>query len=575
MNLTKNSVLIILAIFTILCIILFYFLGSITKETSDTVPVSVKEGYNNYRPSSGYTADEADVVTLNSGVYSINTNYDNYNHYSQTSFPTVFYGPNGATAKLIISDEDNQNVSVVDGAGKTTKYIIDKKVTGSKSDNMISSFGQSIFTGPSGEIAKIILDKAGDYAIKITKPDGSIRNYTTYNNYTRHDDDPTSITDTASLMSFLDNKTFAGNTSGLAYITTDDAGKPIINITKLYDASYPLIFLGLGGKAKLIVKSDKSQTISIPDTNGNITVYDTNVPIHFNSVYDSKTNSGSNTNSNTNSNASSYTTSISSFMSNISDRSFKSHSGAVAKLIIDNVGRTVIQITNLSNPSYPLLFFGMDGKAKLTINKDDSETISITDGNKTTTYTIDIPVKYIKADANLFDTTSTYKSTSNSNSNSSSTFTNKKIDGSVYDSVFPVGVSKSMIPDGEENLYILKSQIVPPVCPSQCANGASKSKGEKCPPCPGCERCKEPDFACKKVPNYGKDESFGGWDHSSKSQRQEQGQRQGQGTPNGNWGNGGGNGSSYGYSGDPKSKYSVTSEYLPVPVLTDFSNFGM
>ena len=29
-----------------------------------------------------------------------------------------------------------------------------------------------------------------------------------------------------------------------------------------------------------------------------------------------------------------------------------------------------------------------------------------------------------------------------------------------------------------------------------------KTKSESCPPCPACERCPEPAFECKKVPNY-------------------------------------------------------------------------
>lgn len=49
----------------------------------------------------------------------------------------------------------------------------------------------------------------------------------------------------------------------------------------------------------------------------------------------------------------------------------------------------------------------------------------------------------------------------------------------------------------DSDAYMLKSQIVPPVCPRSC------DKEEKaCPPCPPCARCPEPAFDCKKVPNY-------------------------------------------------------------------------
>jgi hypothetical protein len=64
------------------------------------------------------------------------------------------------------------------------------------------------------------------------------------------------------------------------------------------------------------------------------------------------------------------------------------------------------------------------------------------------------------------------------------------------------GISRSQIPPGEEDKYILKSKIVPPVCPA-CPNVCPKEKGE-CPPCPPCERCPKPDVECRKVTNYTK-----------------------------------------------------------------------
>ena len=67
------------------------------------------------------------------------------------------------------------------------------------------------------------------------------------------------------------------------------------------------------------------------------------------------------------------------------------------------------------------------------------------------------------------------------------------------------GITKDLIPSGEEHLYVLKSQIVPPVCPQCPKTEPSKGKGKdekECPPCPRPERCPEPAFTCKKVPNY-------------------------------------------------------------------------
>ena len=63
------------------------------------------------------------------------------------------------------------------------------------------------------------------------------------------------------------------------------------------------------------------------------------------------------------------------------------------------------------------------------------------------------------------------------------------------------GISASQIPPGTEDLYILKSQVVPPVCPA-CPVASSCPRTEAPPPCPACARCPEPSFECKKVPNY-------------------------------------------------------------------------
>ena len=63
------------------------------------------------------------------------------------------------------------------------------------------------------------------------------------------------------------------------------------------------------------------------------------------------------------------------------------------------------------------------------------------------------------------------------------------------------GILKSEIPIGDQDLYILKSSIVPPVCP-ECPTLNCGDCKTKCTPCPPCGRCPEPAFECKKVPNY-------------------------------------------------------------------------
>ena len=67
-------------------------------------------------------------------------------------------------------------------------------------------------------------------------------------------------------------------------------------------------------------------------------------------------------------------------------------------------------------------------------------------------------------------------------------------------------VPGSEMPDSEmsnvdRDNYILKSQIVPPVCPA-CPQSSACPRDKPCPPCAACARCPEPSFECKKVPNY-------------------------------------------------------------------------
>ena len=98
---------------------------------------------------------------------------------------------------------------------------------------------------------------------------------------------------------------------------------------------------------------------------------------------------------------------------------------------------------------------------------------------------------------------------------------------SQYSSYLPQGIPARMIPFGDEDLYILKSEVVPPVCPACPApviSYSSTSDASTCPPCEPCGRCPEPSFECAKVPNYSAGSS---------------------------------------------------NEYLPIPVLSSFSSFGM
>lgn len=106
-------------------------------------------------------------------------------------------------------------------------------------------------------------------------------------------------------------------------------------------------------------------------------------------------------------------------------------------------------------------------------------------------------------------------SNQNRNNSSSQAFNSGSMPGSIAPGA--QGLPKSDIPKGQEDMYILRSQIIPPVCPACPPVLACPKKGscpacpapEPVPPCPPCARCPEPAFTCKKVPDY-KSESVPG-----------------------------------------------------------------
>jgi len=117
----------------------------------------------------------------------------------------------------------------------------------------------------------------------------------------------------------------------------------------------------------------------------------------------------------------------------------------------------------------------------------------------------------------------------------------QSLTGPDYSSSLPKGIPKNMIPPGNEDLYILKSEVVPPVCPA-CPPPILKCNDDKPPPpCPPCARCPEPRFDCKKVPNYGS-------------------------------GNLGAN--YFGGGGQFGSMPSTSGNFLPYPSVSNYSTFG-
>jgi hypothetical protein len=196
-------------------------------------------------------------------------------------------------------------------------------------------------------------------------------------------------------------------------------------------------------------------------------------------------------------------------MANVSNKTFYGPNGGSASVYASTNGQYAIEITlpNGTSTIYTATNSYMyNDQSAASAAADSPATATTTTPTPTTDYTNNYKNNYYN-DPSL---------TANGGSSSSSV----NEDG-TYDSSMPQGIPKGMIAPGQEDLYILKSEIVPPVCPACPQSGACPRK-EKCPACKPCGRCPEPNYNCKLVPNY-----------------------------------------------------SAGNQYLPTPVLNSFSTFGM
>jgi hypothetical protein len=212
-----------------------------------------------------------------------------------------------------------------------------------------------------------------------------------------------------------------------------------------------------------------------------ITLPGTSNPVTFNKA---------NTITNTKENYTNY------YESNEKNIKFNGPNGAIATIVNDNNGQSAIKVET-SNGVY---YYNTSG------------TLTNTSTNTSTQYygSTGDPIQQSPHSRALQGNNQYYESYGNNNNG-------------VYNDTLPQGIPRNQIPNGQEDLYILKSEIVPPVCPVCPVSNIVSPRQESCPPCPACARCPEPSFTCKKVPNYNV----------------------------------------------------IDNEYLPSPVLNDFSNFGM
>jgi len=371
---------------------------------------------------------------------------------------------------------------------------------------LTNTYDSDTFTAPDGSTAVISSDSNGKSVATVTPTSGSPL---TYNETSTNEGSLAnsilysgSNGSTAILMD-------ASKTGGVSNFQTKDAnGNQVIfsqnssssnnssstnssssstnydNYNHYNGNSYPTIFYGPDGGTARIVQTPSNNTIVITNKNGKTDIY------YINST---STNTAS-------------------------VQTYYGPNGGSAKIITLQSGNQAIELT-LPNGS-KILYYSNNADAQST---SQDPTINQYTPNTNTTGS-----DYNNAFANINPYGESYNNPYiNTNTitgpagNTYSTY-----NSSAYSNSLPQGIPKSMIPSGQEDLYILKSQVVPPVCPAcpepivQCPDNNDVTK---CPPCPPCARCPEPAFDCKKVPNYN----------------------------------------------------SFNQDYMPVPVLNSFSSFGM
>jgi len=318
-----------------------------------------------------------------------------------------------------------------------------------------------MYTGPNGATATVKQETNGT-AVQVKDSSGNIVLTLTNNSNNGNS--------TATTQNGTSTNSSTTNTNGTTNGTTN-----YDNYNHYNGSSYPTTFYGPDGGTARVIKTDNNNTLVITNKNGTTDIYYID--------------------SNDNNNVDTYT----------------GKNGGSAKMITDSNGNQAVEITG---PNGSKLVY--TGDNAYTYNSQD-DTINQYDSNNNTT----------GSDVNA--SASTYYGP---NGGQATTVTGpggntySSYDSSAYYNSLPQGVSRSQILPGEEDLYILKSQVVPPVCPA-CENPIIKSSDSmdvtKCPPCKPCGRCPEPQFSCKKVPNYG----------------------------------------------------AVNQDFMPMPVLNDFSTFGM
>jgi hypothetical protein len=338
------------------------------------------------------------------------------------------------------------------------------------------------YTAPNGSTAVVVTNDAGESKAIVSNPDGTIVTYTatstqqgqygTVVNYSEPNGGTALLTtansgittfstknaDNSNTVIYTSESSTDSSTSNTSNSTTTDSSYD--NYNHYSGTAYPTIFYGPNGGTARVISTANNGTIVTTSSNGTTQIYYINPNV----------------------------------TTDANVKSYYGPNGGSATIVTDSNGKQAVEITMPDGTK--VLYYSdniyVQNSQDDTINQYDSDAVTTgSDYNNAfsaTTYYGPNGGQATTVTGPAGNTYATYDSSAYYNSQQSSQ-----------------GIPKSMIPPGQEDLYILKSQVVPPVCPVcpepivQCPENNDVTK---CPPCPPCARCPEPSFECAKVPNY-------------------------------------------------------------------------
>lgn len=362
-------------------------------------------------------------------------------------------------------------------------------------EGMENSYYRKSFYGENGASAQFQKGTNGNYRLIVRSSNGSTHTYTDSGTTDNIYIGPGGATATVYHSNDTVIKVKDKNGNIILTLTTDQNSGNISSTTQNgttatnYDnynhyngTSYPSVFYGPDGGTAKVIQTPNNNTIVITNKNGTTEIYyiDTNG-------------------------------------TDASVSTYYGPNGGSAKMITESNGNKAVQITTPDGSKIVYTGNNINTGINNNANTNDSvdDTINQYDSDYNTTGT-DVSASTYYGPYGGQSTT-----VSGPSGNTYSSY-----DSSAYYNSQSNGIPRSNIPPGDEDLYILKSQIVPPVCPA-CPDVIQKCPDNfdatKCPPCKPCGRCELPPFECKKVPTYN----------------------------------------------------AFNSDAMPVPILSDFTSFGM